>query len=322
MSTVNTITNDDLLINRYSTSTKTVLEEALGLDKHVKWMEGEFPDGNSLKIPTFGQMTVEDYAEGDSIQTQALNSGEYLLTINEYIQAGVQVTEKFRQDAWYGNMALAEAVRGMNVAFVRHKDSKIAHLQAQQTANDPNTLSGANHRFVSAATNNVLGIEDFRLAKHSLAKANSYGRRIAFIDPDCVYELSAISSLYDQTLYGANAALKEGSVSGNALDADDVNRNLFGRVCGFDTYEYQVLDYGLAETIVATGKNAGSRSVTSAYANLFLGKDTFIGAVRSAPAMQTIADPLHKSDIIHATMRYDVDLFRPESLVVVLADVA
>lgn len=53
-------------------------------------------------------------------------------------------------------------------------------------------------------------------------------------------------------------------------------------------------------------------------ANLFLGEETFKGAIRKMPEIEFFRNVTKKRDEYSATMRYGLGLYREESLVTVL----
>ena len=53
-------------------------------------------------------------------------------------------------------------------------------------------------------------------------------------------------------------------------------------------------------------------------ANIFMGEETFKGAVRQMPSIESFRNVSKKRDEYSATMRFGLGLYRPESLVVLL----
>jgi hypothetical protein len=113
-----------------------------------------------------------------------------------------------------------------------------------------------------------------------------------------------------QDVYGGNAHIREG-MNGTAF---------VGRFAGFDVFESLFLDNAITETITATAPSAGALTGTSAYANMFVGEEAFIGAMRAMPDMDAWYDNNSRSDVYHVTMRYGIKLYRPESMVIVLTE--
>jgi hypothetical protein len=290
---------------------KTIFEEELFLDTHVKWVT-EFTDGTNLNIPTIGEMSVTARTPGSHVTLQDPTTGNYVLTGFSGYETGFAIPFEFKDDAFYTQMAVAQFVKEMAKGLMRKKESDIAHLQAQQTASNPNVIDGFDHRWVATGTSNAIALADFQ--KANLAFDKSFvptGNRKAFIDPTVVYQLQQISNYVAQDVYGTNAHIA-GSLSG---------RRAVGSVGGFTIETSNVLDSAVVETIVATAPNAGSRTSVSAYANMFVGEEAFIGAMRTTPIMKNWYDNDTQSERYWGFIRYALDLFRPESMCVVLTDV-
>ena len=307
---LDTVNNSTLVRdNLWANEIKDVLQEELMLDKHIRWIT-EFPDGDTLNIPTLSEMTVRNYSEGAQITLDDPTTGNFTLTIDKYYQSGFKIPEKFRHDSFYVAQAESNFVGKLTRALMEQKESDVANIQDSQTNSDPNTINGVDHRYCAVGTAEAITLADFQKAKLSLDKAkNMRGGRVAYVDPSATYELQQISNVIQQDVYGSNAHIKQG-----------MNGTTFvGRFAGFDLYESLFLDQA-PETIVATGVGSGSVTTATGYANMFLGEDTFVGAMRAMPDMNSWYDENTRSDVHHVTTRYGLKLFRPESLVVVLTD--
>lgn len=307
---LSTTNNAELIrTNIWAREIKDVLQEELQMDQHVRWIT-EFPDGDTLNIPTLSEMTVRNYSEGAQISLDDPTTGNFTLAIDKYYQTGFKVPEKFKHDSFYVNIATSNFVSKLTRAIMEQKESDIANLQSGQTASDPNTINGVDHRWVGTGTGEVITLADMQKAKLALDKAKvaRTGRR-AFVDPKDTYQLQQISNVISQDVYGSNAFLKEG-----------MQGTMFvGRFAGFDLFESLFLDT-LTETITATAPGAGALTGTSATANMFVGQEAFIGAMRAMPDMKFWFDHNTRSDVYHVTIRYGIKLFRPESLVTVITE--
>lgn len=308
---LDTVNNASLVrTNIWANEIKDVLQEELQLDSHVRWIT-EFPDGDTLNIPTLSEMTVRNYSEGAQITLDDPTTGNFTLTIDKYYQSGFKIPEKFRHDSFYVQTAESNFVGKLARALMEQKESDIANLQTSQTASNPNTINGVDHRYVGTGTAEAITLADFQKMKLAFDKAKVMrGGRRAFVDPTVTYELQTISNVIQQDVYGSNAHLKEG-----------MNGTVFvGRFAGFDLFESLLLDNSIAETITATAPGAGALSVTAGWANMFVGEEAFIGAMRAMPDLNQWYDENTRSDVYHVTIRYGIKLFRPESFGVVLTD--
>lgn len=296
--------------NVWANEVKDVLQEELMLDSHVRWIT-EFPDGDTLNIPTLSEMTVRNYSEGAQVTLDDPTTGNFTLTIDKYYQSGFKIPEKFRHDSFYVSVAESNFVQKLTRALLEQKESDIANLQSGQTSGNPNTINGVDHRYVGTGTARVITLADVQKAKLALDKAKVMrGNRRAFVDPEVTYQLQQISNVIQQDVYGSNAHIREG-MNGTAY---------VGRFAGFDLFESLFLDTSLTDAITATAPSAGSLTASAGVANMFMGEEAFIGAMRAMPDMDAWYDNNTRSDVYHVTMRYGIKLYRPESLVVVITD--
>ena len=296
--------------NVWANEVKDVLQEELMLDSHVRWIT-EFPDGDTLNIPTLSEMTVRNYSEGAQVTLDDPTTGNFTLTIDKYYQSGFKIPEKFRHDSFYVSVAESNFVQKLTRALLEQKESDIANLQSGQTSGNPNTINSVDHRYVGTGTARVITLADVQKAKLALDKAKVMrGNRRAFVDPEVTYQLQQISNVIQQDVYGSNAHIREG-MNGTAY---------VGRFAGFDLFESLFLDTSLTDAITATAPSAGSLTASAGVANMFMGEEAFIGAMRAMPDMDAWYDNNTRSDVYHVTMRYGIKLYRPESLVVVITD--
>lgn len=284
---------------------KDILQEELIGDRLVRWIS-EFPDGDTLHIPTLSELNVRDYEEGQEVVLDDAHTGEFTLRIDKYYQSGFIVYDKFKQDSFYVNELVSNFVGKLTRALMEKKEIDVLALQGKQTAANANTINGAAHRMLASGTNEAITLKDIAKAKFALDKANvSKVGRVAVVDPAVSYQLVNIDNVIRQDVYGANANIKEG-LSGTIY---------LGRYMGFDFFESNLLD-----TYAAATNIDGSSSTKAGAYNLFLGQDAFVGAMRAMPEIENWRVHEKKGDAYHATVRYGIDLYRPEALVVIGAN--
>lgn len=318
---VDSQTNHQYITEVWKNELKAPLVESLELRKEVRMVTGDFVKGGVLHIPTVSDLTARDYTKGDTIQVEGVDSTDFALTIDKYKQAGIQIPDDFKEDSVYITELMSHFQVQIVQALMKQFESDVAHLQAKQTASDPNAIEGGDHRFVSLATDALGGVVDLRLANLALSKCKAFNdTATAYINEDFLFQLQEVANVLNQQIYGANQMLAAGGITGKIISAAQGARTNVGLLSGFQVYQNLNLDRGLAETIVGTAgtKWAGSRTITGAKANLFLGTEAYIGAMRTSPEIVEFRDNKTKSDIVHATFRYGLDLFRPESQVVCL----
>lgn len=295
---VSTTQNQELIrLDVWSNEIKEILQEELMADAAVRWIS-DFPDGDTLHIPSIGELTVNYYTEGAEVVLEDIHTDEFTLKIDKYYNTGFVIYDKFKQDSFYINQVRGKFVQSITRALMEQKEADIFALQSKQTPNDPNTINGYAHRFGGSGTGGVIAVEDIAKAKVALDKANvPKNGRVAFVDPITAYHLIKEDRVIRQDVYGSNSRLKEGTQGQSWL----------GRYLGFDFYESNFLDVG---TAIEFG-------ITNPIYNVFMGYETFIGAMRLQPELEYWRIPERKADAYDGTMRYGIDLYRPESLVVI-----
>lgn len=299
--TDNTNNNKQIRTDVWAKRIQEELEEELMAQSMVEFIQSDFPDGDTLHIPTLASLVAEDYVENTLIKVQDPTVGEFLLQITEYKQAGFGVTDKMKEDTYYIEILNSKFPMQCVRALMEQLETDIFELHKKQTNNDPNTINGEPHRFVAGGAGNILTVDDFAKAKLALDRANvsKIGRK-AVVSPKGAYYLLKEDNVIRQDVYGANSHLKEGFGS----------TTFIGRYMGFDIYESNMLDEATALDHVIGG---------ALTANLFLGQEALIGAVRTSPDIEMSRDWAFKRDVYHVVTRYGLGLYRPESLVTVLS---
>jgi len=292
----------------WSGQLKDILEDELMAKGYVNWMS-EFPDGDTFTVPSIGQAVVRNYAEGSSIQYDALATGEFQFSISEYLSSATYITNKAKQDGFYMNQLVAEFVPSQARAINEHVERSILNLQSQQTASNENLINGAAHRFVASGTNETIALADFAKALYALKKANVPDvNLIAIVDPSVEYAINTLSNIVSVS----NNPRWEGVIESSMASGMRFLKNIYG----FDVYTSNYLA-DANETIDGKTTAAGK-------ANLFFsaapGVLPFIGAWRQMPTVESEYNKDEQREEYVTTARYGVKLYRPENLVVVLSD--
>jgi hypothetical protein len=313
----------------WSTQLKEALEDALVSEPLVDWLS-DFPDGNQLTIPSIGRLDAENYEEDQPVNYSAIDTGEWQMTINNYVSSGTYITNKAKQDIYYMNELVSRFVPMMQRAIAERVESDIfkegqprtGNPAGYQVAGNPNRFAGADHRWVGGATVNsvrTLAVEDFAKALYSLKKANVPQRNlIAIVDPSVEYVINTLSNLTNVS----NNPRWEGIISSGIAN----ERNFLVNIYGFDVYTSNRLPLsgpnqtGAAETIatVASGANA--------VCNLFFSADPMVRPFKGAWRQQPKVDSDYNKDFQReehvTTARYGLKIYRPENLVTVLSNPA
>lgn len=307
-----TASNNEHLIrsNLWSGQIKEVLQEDLIGMKYVD-MITELPDGDTLNIPSIGQATVNDYAEGQSVRYTGMDTGNFTFTISKYKSSATYITEKMKQDSFYMSRLVSSFVPKQQRAIMKAMEVDILNVGPEaQTSANANQINGADHRWVGSGTSETISVTDFAKALYALQKANvPTVNLVAIVDPSVEYAINAISNITNIS----NNPRWEGIVSSGISTGTRFIKNIYG----FDVYTSVNLKSSIAETI-------GAKTTTVGVANLFFSAAPdvlpFVGAVRQQPKVDSEYNKDLQREEYVTTCRYDFKLFRPENLCVVLTD--
>lgn len=309
-----TVSNNEHLIrsNLWSSQIKEVLEDELMGLKYVD-MISDFPDGDTINIPSIGQAETYDYEEGQAVRYTAMDTGNFTFSITDYKAAGTYITNKMKQDSFYMSRLVSSFVPKQSRAISVAMEADIMAIgNSGQTASDLNIINGADHRWVASGTNDVMAVTDFAKAKYALQKANvPMSNLVAIVDPSVEYTLSTLTNLTNVS----NNPKWEGIIR----DGMTTGMRFVMNIYGFDVYMSNYLPSSISETI-------DSNSITNGVANYFFSAAPdvlpFVGSIRQPPKVDSEYNKDLQREEYVTTCRYGFKLFRPENLVTVLSDVA
>ena len=293
----------------WSAELKEILRDELQGMKYVNWLDS-FPDGDTFKIPSLGDATINNYTEDTAVTYDALDDAQFTFSITEYVQAGNYLTRKAEQDVFYANQVLSQFVPLQERALMERVETDIMALQSGQTAGNANTINGAAHRMIGSGSSNAIAVADFAKALHSLKTAKVPQRNlVAIVHPSVEYEMNTLSQLTSVS----NNPRWEGIVNSGIATGMSFVANIYG----FDVYTSNYLADISSETIGAT-------TVTNGKANMFFSADStilpFVGAWRQMPTVDTEFNKDYQRTEFVTTARYGLKLYRPENLVTVITE--
>lgn len=298
----------------WSSELKDVLQERLMADGMVRWLQN-FPDGNQLTIPSIGELPMREVSEGTPVAYDSIDTGEFNLGIDRYVESATYITDKAKQDAYYAQQLIGMFPAKMRRALDENMEGSVLSLANTQTVNGANVINGAAHRFIASGdTNTNLALEDFAKAKYALDKAAAFGARVAILDPSQEY---VFNKLVGAQAFTNNPAF-EGIVQTGFSDSGmRFIRNFFG----FDVYVSNFLATPTDTAIDADAR--GSISTPSApVSNIFMttGGDLtpFVGAYRQMPRVEYERNKDLRRDEYVMNSRFGLKLYRPECLVSVI----
>lgn len=305
--------NNEHLIraNLWSAMIKEILLDELFATKYIDILT-DFPDGDTLNIPSIGLAEVHDYVEGDAIRYTAMDTGNFTFTINKYKSSATYITEKMKQDSFYMSKLVASFVPKQHRAIAKQMEVDVLRLGFDgQTVSNLNNINTAAHRFVAGGTSARLIPQDFARAKFALQKANVPMTGLtAIVDPSAELQLSTLTNL---TNVSFNPRWE-----GIVRDGMSTGMKFLFNIYGFDVYVSQNLPNGLTETIDSV------TVTTNGVANYFFSAAPdvcpFVGVVRQAPKVDSDYNKDLQREEYVTTCRYGYKLFRPENIVTVLSD--
>lgn len=308
------VSNDDHLIRSqlWSKQIKSLLLDDLMAMKFVRTIT-DFPDGTTINIPSIGEAETADFAEGQRIRYNRLDTGNFQFSFDQYKYSANSISEKFKRDSYYSSDVISAFVPRQHRALMEAVETRIlSRGNAGQTASDLNTINGAAHRFVGNGTNETIALKDFYLARYALQKAQvPLVGLTAIVDPSVAYALQTQASVTGLLSPDPQwqSVVKEGMSTGMRF------RFHLG---GFDVYESNYLPNNIAETV-------NSKSVTTGVANLFFSAASgdicpFVGGFRQMPTVYSEFNKDTQETEYLTIAEYGFKLYRPENMVVILTD--
>lgn len=309
------VANNEHLIRDevWSKQTKQLLIDDLMGMKWVKHLT-EFPDGTTFTIPSIGEAETSDFAEGQAIKYNRMDTGEFQFSWDQYKYSANAISEKFKRDSYYAAEVMAAFVPRQHRALMEAVEARIfSRGNSGQTASSLNTINEASHRWVGSGTNESMAIVDFAKAHYALTKANvPMTGLVAVVDPTVAYTLQTQTNLINLM---SNVPMWESITREGIVTGMKFRFNIFG----FDVYVSNYLPRGIAETI-------DGKSTTVGVANEFFSAapgDTLpiVGGFKQMPTVYTeFNKDLQQTECL-TIAEYGFKLYRPENMVVVLTDV-
>ncbi len=313
MSGFTTLNNDHLIWSDvWSKDIQALLKDELCGMQFVNVIT-DFTHGTTMHFPTIGEAEVADFAEGQAIRYNRMDTGEFTFSFDKYQYSAQAISEKFKRDSYYAQEVISSFVPLQHRALMEAVEVRIfERANAGQTASALNVINGANHRWVASGTSESIALKDFAMAEYALRKANVPMRDlVAVLDPSVAYTLQTQTNLVN--------FLSPNQMWAKVVNDGMVNGMKFAfNIYGFDCYVSNYLPQDIAETI-------DGRSVTVGVANQFFSAAPgvtrpIMGGFRQMPTVQSeFNKDLQQTEFL-TIAEYGFKLRRPENLVVVLTD--
>lgn len=297
--------------NLWSTQLKEIFEAQVFANQYVDWLT-DFPDGDTLNIPSIGQMEAQNFSEGEAVRYTAMDTGNFTFSIDKYLASATYVTTKMLQDSYVMKQVQAKFVPKQMRAIATIMETDILAIAPNgQTSANSNTINGAKHRFIGSGLNERIALEDFKKADYALQMANApMTNKIAIVHPSVAYELETLPNIVNVS----NNPQWEGVITTGLVTGTRFMRNVYG----WDVYVSQFLKTNTAsETIDGVTAAAG---VNNLFFTAAPDARPFIGSVRQSPKTESEYNKDMQREEYVTTCRYGVKLFRPECVVCVVTD--
>jgi hypothetical protein len=280
----------------------------------------DFGDGDTLYIPTFGEVVLRDLSEDNDTPVDAIDTGEVTLSITEHVGAGSYLTDKLKQDSYKSAQFDAAIVpKHLRAVKERYETDLLATVN-DQTSDDPNTINGTAHRFIASGANQVITVADLVYLKLGFDKALLPDEgRILIVDPLVEATLNNLTNLVNVS--------NNPQFTGIIETGFGKNMRFIKNVFGFDIYVSNRLPRVTSESIDTSSIDipapSGSASVTGGIVNVAMcaADDTttpIMGAWRQMPMTEGYRNVQKRRDEFYTTARWGFGLQRKQAIVGIL----
>jgi hypothetical protein len=300
-----------LRTNLWSRQIKELLLDELNAMKFVRIIS-DFPDGQTINIPSIGAAETADFVEGQAVKYNSMDTGNFTFSFDTYKYSAHAISEKFKRDSYYSSDVIAAFVPREHRALMEAVETNIlSKANSGQTASNVNSINNADHRWVAAGATPTMTFADFSRARYALTKANvPLNNLCAIVDPSVAYTFETQANVVN--LLSPNVKWmdlpNEGLVNGFKF-----RFNLYG----FDVYESNYLPSVANETInsLSSGANGVANFLFSATSG-----DTcpWIGGFRQMPTVYSEFNKDLQQEEYLTIAEWGFKLYRPENMVTVL----
>src|SRR5271170_2531014 len=131
-------TNFLLRTNLWSRQIKELLLDDLNAMKWVRILS-DFPDGQTLNIPSIGEAETADFVEGQAIKYNSMDTGNFTFSFDTYKYSANAISEKFKRDSFYSADVVAAFVPRQHRSLMEAVETNIlSKINSGQTASSLN----------------------------------------------------------------------------------------------------------------------------------------------------------------------------------------
>jgi len=278
----------------------------------------DFGDGDTLFIPTFGEVVLRELEEGQDTPVDSIDTGRITLEITKHEGAGAALTDEMKEDSYLAAEFDAMIVPKMLTAIKESYETDLLSQQKNQVAGNANAINNVAHRFVAGdGTKRTMTIDDIIYLKLAFDQAALPDEgRILIVDP--IVE-ATINSLTNIVNVSDNPRFEGMIETGFAKNMKFV-KNIFG----FDIFVSTRLPrISVAETLDTTGGVVAPSSsdvaevgdiVNQAWCVADDSVTPIMGAWRRQPTVAGERQESKRRDAFYATARWGFGLQRPQSM--------
>lgn len=281
----------------------------------------DFGDGDTLFIPTFGEVVLRELEEGQDTPVDSIDTGRITLEITKHEGAGAALTDEMKEDSYLASEFDAMIVPKMLTAIKESYETDLLSQQKNQVASNVNAINNVAHRFVAGdGTTRTMTMQDIIYLKLAFDNAALPDEgRILIVDP--IVE-ATINSLTNIVNVSDNPRFEGMIETGFAKNMKFV-KNIFG----FDIFVSTRLPrLGAAETLDTTtggglvqapsGSDTGEIGdiVNQAWCVADDSVTPIMGAWRRQPTVAGERQESKRRDVFYATSRWGFGLQRPQSI--------
>jgi hypothetical protein len=290
---------------------KEILRDELMATRYVRMLD--FPDGDTLNIPSMGQAQVDDYVAGDTAQYRPMATGNFTFTIDNYKSSGLTIREDQMEDSYYAETLLSRFVpEETRAIMVSWETDVLGSAEDGISANSREKVDSLPHRWSGGDAGEIL-LEDFAAAKFALDKAKvpDLGR-VAIVDPSVEYRVNNFSQITTN-----ENPMFEGIINTGIATGMRFIRNVYGFDVYVSNYLPEATDSALQEATAATTNDFSS---TAGKTNLFFStfEAPFVGSWKRMPKVDYEFEQDEQLHKYLTTARWGVKLWRPENMVRVI----
>jgi hypothetical protein len=310
----NTTSNSSALIRAsvYSKMIQEALQDEL-LSFKLAMDVTDFGDGTTLNIPSIGDVVVRDVVEDVASVYDAIDTGNFQLTITDFISTANYVTRKLLEDSHLGRQLVAAIPRKHYRAIMERFETRLfAVANAAHTVANANAVNGQAHRIAGSGTSGAVALLDFAKIKTSLDKANCpSSSRVMFLDPLAEYDVNQLTNVINVS----NNPTFEGIITSGMSKDMRFLKNIYG----VDIYLSNRLPDISSETVNSVTVTSGKAAIAMCVAD----EDTMPLAMawRRMPQTEGEYDKDFDRDEYITRCRFGLGVKREESMAILIHNV-